>query len=228
MDLALVTGFGPSLLTDLEDLRPIVRPEDAVAFGFRDHEDQREYGSRPLPDELPTFDIHRIRQLGAEQAARDAVDYLTRQDVEGFFIHLDADVLDDAVMPAVDFRVPGGLSPRELATVLEVAIASDKAVGLEVTIYNPRLDRDGRAGHVLVDVLCKRCRPKDRRRHELRGNSAMRQVLSVFVDPSATLAREFESHAQRNVNRLASHSRWPPGCALQYCGRRRRECGIVS
>jgi arginase len=155
MDLALVTGFGPSLLTDLEDLRPIVRPEDAVAFGFRDHEDQREYGSQPLPDKLPAFDIHRIRQSGAEQAARDAVDYLTRQDVAGFFVHLDADVLDDAVMPAVDFRVPGGLSPKELATVLKVAIASEKAVGLEVTIYNPRLDRDGRAGHVLVDVLCK-------------------------------------------------------------------------
>jgi arginase len=155
MDLALVTGFGPSLLTDLENLRPIVRPVDVVAFGFRDHEDQRVYGSQPLPHEVPAFDIHRIRQLGAEQAGREAVDYLTRQDVEGFFIHLDADVLDDALMPAVDFRMPGGLSPGELATVLEVTMASEKAVGLEVTIYNPRLDRDGRAGRVLVDVLCK-------------------------------------------------------------------------
>jgi hypothetical protein len=38
-------------------------------------------------------------------------------EVEGFWIHLDADVLDDEVMPAVDYRMPGGLPPDELAGV---------------------------------------------------------------------------------------------------------------
>lgn len=56
-------------------------------------------------------------------------------------------------MPAVDFRVPGGLSRGELATVLRIALASGKAVGLEVTIYNPRLDADGTAGRDLTDTL---------------------------------------------------------------------------
>jgi arginase len=32
-------------------------------------------------------------------------------------------------------------------------MASGKAVGLEVTIYNPRLDDDGMADRGLVDVL---------------------------------------------------------------------------
>jgi arginase len=56
-------------------------------------------------------------------------------------------------MPAVDFRMPGGLSWDELATVLRIALASGKAVGIEITIYNPRLDEDGSAGRGLVDVL---------------------------------------------------------------------------
>jgi arginase len=43
---------------------------------------------------------------------------------EHFWVHVDADVLDDAVMPAVDYRQPGGLSPDELATVLAVALAT--------------------------------------------------------------------------------------------------------
>jgi len=64
-------------------------------------------------------------------------------------------VVDDAVMPAVDFRVPGGLSWDELGTVLQLALASAKAVGLEVTIYNPLKDEDGNAGRGLVDVLAK-------------------------------------------------------------------------
>lgn len=49
-------------------------------------------------------------------------------------------------MPAVDFRVPGELSWDELTAVLRVALASGKAVGLEIAIYNPGLDEDGSAG----------------------------------------------------------------------------------
>ncbi|KQZ77051.1 arginase [Sphingopyxis sp. Root214] len=153
MDLALVTGFGPSRLTDIEGLCPLVRPEDAVAFAYRDHEDQAEYGSQPLPKELKAIDLPAVRAMGIEAAAREAVGHLTREDLDGFFIHLDADCLDDAVMPAVDFRVPGGLSWDELGATLRMALASGKAVGLEITIYNPRLDEDGYAGRGLADLL---------------------------------------------------------------------------
>jgi arginase len=153
MDLAFVTGHGPALLTDLEGCQPLVRPEDAVAFAYRDHEDQAEFGSQPMPPERRTFDLPALRRLGAERAARAAVEHLMRPELDGFFIHLDADCLDDAVMPAVDFRVPGGLSWDELRAVLRVALANEKAVGFEVAIYNPRLDANGRAGRGLADLL---------------------------------------------------------------------------
>ncbi|MCG7506834.1 arginase family protein [Mesorhizobium retamae] len=153
MDLAFVAGYGPSLLTDIEGRGPLVRPEDAVAFAYRDHEDQEEYGGQPLPEELKVLDLPAVRAAGIEATAREAVDHLTRPELDGFFIHLDADCLDDAIMPAVDFRVPGGLSWDELGTALRIALASGKAVGIEITIYNPRLDEDGSAGRGLVDVL---------------------------------------------------------------------------
>ncbi|RWO94318.1 arginase family protein [Mesorhizobium sp.] len=153
MDLAFVTGYGPSLLTDIEGRGPLVRPEDAVAFAYRDHKDQEEYGSQPLPEELKVLDLPNVRATGIEAAAREAVDHLTRAELDGFFIHLDADCLDDVIMPAVDFRVPGGLSWDELTAALRLALASGKAVGLEITIYNPRLDEDGSAGRGLADVL---------------------------------------------------------------------------
>ncbi|MDQ0591044.1 arginase family protein [Variovorax paradoxus] len=153
MDLALVTGHGPALLTDLEGRRPLVRPEDTVAFAFRDHKDQAQFGSQPLPAELMACDLPTIRRLGVEAATRAAVDHLTRAELDGFLIHLDADCLDDAIMPAVDFRVPGGLSWDELSTALRLILASGKALGMEVTIYNPRLDEDGSAGSGLAAVL---------------------------------------------------------------------------
>jgi arginase len=124
-----------------------------VAFGYRDHADQQEYGSQPLPPELKAIDLPRARELGIEAAAREAVAHLVRPELDGFFIHVDADCLDDAIMPAVDFRVPGGLSSDELTTILRAALDSGRAIGLEVAIYNPRLDQDGRAGRRLTDVL---------------------------------------------------------------------------
>lgn len=153
MDLAFVTGHGPAQLTDIEGRAPLVRPEDAVAFAYRDHKDQQAYGSQPLPKALKAIDLPAVHAMGIEAAAREAVEHLTREELDGFFIHLDADCLDDAIMPAVDFRVPGGLSWNELEAVLRVALASGKAVGLEVTIYNPRLDENGSAGRGLADVL---------------------------------------------------------------------------
>ena len=53
------------------------------------------------------------------------------------------DVLDDAIMPAVDYRLAGGLTWDELSAVLKILRQSDQAVGINVGIFNPRLDSDG-------------------------------------------------------------------------------------
>lgn len=153
MDLALVTGFGPESLTHFDGRAPLIQPADAVAFGFRDAKDQAEYGSQPLPADLRAFDLPTIQRIGIERAAHEAVLHLSRPELDGFWIHVDADCLDDAVMPAVDFRLPGGLSADELRTTLTTALASGRAVGIEVTIYNPTLDQDQRAGKLLANVL---------------------------------------------------------------------------
>jgi arginase len=153
MDLALVTGHGPAPLTTFEGRSPLLKSADAVVFGFRDADDQAEYGSQPLPDDLKALDLPTIQRVGIDAAAREAIAHLTRPELQGFWIHIDADSLDDAVMPAVDFRLPGGLSPSELEAVLSQALASGRAVGLEVTIYNPSLDAEGRAGKLLTDIL---------------------------------------------------------------------------
>src|SRR5262249_40606216 len=52
MDLALATGHGPELLTNLEGSRPLIRDEDVVAFGFRDLHEQRKFGSQPLAPQM--------------------------------------------------------------------------------------------------------------------------------------------------------------------------------
>jgi arginase len=156
MDLALATGHGPPAVGDLEGRSPLVRPEHAVIIGFRDAEEQMREGSQPVPDTLLALDLSAVREAGARAAAERAVAHLTRLDApDEFWVHVDADVLDDAVMPAVDYRQPGGLSPDELAIVLAVAVATRRVAGVEVTIYNPALDPDGTAGAALTGALAR-------------------------------------------------------------------------
>jgi arginase len=152
-ELAFATGRGPHLLTSFEGREPLVRDDDVVVFGFRDAEQQAEYGSQPLPAQVKAIDLDSVRRLGVDRAMREALDRLERPEIRGFWIHLDADVLDDAIMPAVDYRLAGGLAWDEAEAALSQALASRAVVGLEVTIFNPRLDPKGTAAGALVDML---------------------------------------------------------------------------
>jgi arginase len=153
MDLALATGRGPDIVTNIEGRRPLVRDEDVVLFGARDAEQAKHYGSQPVPDTLRTIDLDEVRRLGVARAARAAVAHLDRADLGGLWIHCDVDALDDTIMPAVDYRMPGGLSWKELTTTLRTAMASGRVAGFELTIFNPRLDPGGAIASKLVDAI---------------------------------------------------------------------------
>jgi arginase len=154
MDLALATGRGPSLLANLEGRGPLVRDDDVVQFGRRDAEEAESAGSQRIEDTaIRVIDLPTIRKRGADAAAQDALQHLRRPALDGFWLHLDCDAIDDAVMPAVDYRLPAGLAWQELETVIRAATSSGDLVGLEVTIFNPVLDRDGAIARALVDCL---------------------------------------------------------------------------
>jgi arginase len=154
MELALITGRGPDLVTDLEGRRPLLRDEDVVVFGFRDAEHAAAEGSRPLAPTIHAIDLASVRERGAERAAHDALAHLERAGgPAGFWVHLDVDVLDDAIMPAVDYHLPDGLTWGELTVVLRTAVASDHATGFDITIFNPTLDPDGQVARTLADAL---------------------------------------------------------------------------
>lgn len=152
-DLALVTGHGPAVMTELEGFRPLVAAGDVVAFGRRDGEEAARFGSEEPPPELAVFDLTHVRRVTAARAIAEALRRLVRDDLGGFWVHVDADVLDDAVLPAVDYRMPGGLSFPELELALRAAISSGRMVGLDLTVFNPALDRDDRGARGLARTL---------------------------------------------------------------------------
>lgn len=145
MELAIVSGRGPSILTDIDGLKPLVQDEDIIAYGYRDAEEQKKFGSQDIQETaINTFNLEHVRALGSVTAAQQALEGLQKRKLNGFWIHLDADVLDNTVMPAVDYPPSDdGLQWDELSTLLETLMASGQASGITITIFNPTLDPDG-------------------------------------------------------------------------------------
>lgn len=153
MDLALVTGRGPSLLTRFDDFPALVAGENVVVLANRDAGDGDAITAEMEAAGITLLNLDTVRRLGADEAGRRALQTLRSAGVDGFWIHLDVDALDDAVMPAVDSPQPDGLSYDELRALLAPALASPMVQGMQVTIYDPQRDERGAVGEQLVSFL---------------------------------------------------------------------------
>ncbi|MFI0819605.1 arginase family protein [Streptomyces sp. NPDC021098] len=149
-ELALATGRGQADLADIEGLRPYLRDEDIQVLGIREYDAER---AELTALKIANMTVEEIRKPGPEEAAGTVVRSLEASATRGFWVHLDADVLDPSVMPAVDSPDPGGLLPVELGPLLRVLVRSERCVGLNLTIYDPDLDPDGSCAVLLADLL---------------------------------------------------------------------------
>jgi arginase len=153
MCLALAVGRGDTSLARLGGSEPLAHAADVILIGRRDHAEPW-YGHEAL-QASPVLDIPhaQVRERGAAGTARAALDRLTRPDLSGFWIHIDADVLDPNVIPAVDSPEPGGLELDELVELVMPLAHHPRAVGLELTIYDPALDPDRTSAARLATLL---------------------------------------------------------------------------
>lgn len=146
--LAAVVGRHVAEVGDLDGLGALVRAADAVQVGCRDDEVDLDELRATLADVVPA---RAVREGGATAAARRVLESVSRDRLDGFWIHVDVDVLDPRWMPAVDSPDPGGLDPDELVTLL--ADLAPRAVGADIAIFDPDLDPDGAVARRLVDIV---------------------------------------------------------------------------
>ena len=154
MDLALVTGRGPESLTRFGEFKSLVKDSAVVVVGFRDEDDGGKEEARALDESsIRQFDLNACREMGSDQVAEQILEVMGETPTDGFWIHLDVDVLATDVMPCVDSPAPGGMSYEELSTLVLPLIQDTRAVGMEITIYDPARDPDGIVGQGLVSWL---------------------------------------------------------------------------
>ncbi|MBT8227770.1 MAG: arginase family protein [Dactylosporangium sp.] len=146
--LAIVTGRGQPDLAAIEGRRPYFRDADVVLIGIRTHDgyrmDLEAAGIQALP----------VPKLRAEGAGR-SVQWVRAQlaGCSGYWLHVDVDVLDPAVMPAVDAPDPGGIAYPELELLIGGLVSSPGCLGMQVTVFDPDYDLDGAHAGALTESL---------------------------------------------------------------------------
>ena len=106
----------------------------------------------------------------APTGRRPSARHLSRPELSGFWMHLDADVLDDDLMPAVDYRIPGGLVLGRAGRDAEHAPGVGPVAWAQRHHLQPR-SRSGRHHRPLL-----RRRPRAGSRPELRLVSRWRRA----------------------------------------------------
>jgi arginase len=152
MCLSLALGRGDTPLARLDGDRPLVNGQHVALIGRRQvasPSGMMALASSSILDlSSAGFATHAGGELAAVALAR-----VVSPEVGGFWIHLDVDVLNPAVMSAVDSPEPGGMIADELVALLAPLVHHPRAVGLDLSIYDPALDADRSCARLIIRLL---------------------------------------------------------------------------
>jgi len=157
MNVAVVAGRGPEMLTRMFGYAPQLPEESIVLFGVRDLDPPEKIaleGSR-----VHVYSRAKIRELGAEAVMKDALERL-EAGCDQFYIHVDLDVLDESAMKAQILPVPDGLALSEFSSAIRIARATGKLQGLSIMVFNPLKDPEGLEAHKVTKLIADAVSPE--------------------------------------------------------------------
>ncbi len=154
MDLALASGRGEPLLTHWPKIgSPLAKDADIVQVGERNAGTRRSaYGNIPKTD-IAQFTTQSVLAAGIDAAARRVIAKLEARRLDKAWLHVDLDVLDQAVMPAVDAPGSPGFTYAQLSGLVDVLCASGRIAGVNFAIYDPERDPGARYARPLVRCI---------------------------------------------------------------------------
>jgi arginase len=153
MELAILTGHGPKGLVDIAGRSPLVRPEAVTILGHRPasvgEDVAEELGF--VPGEIDRVDATAVSEQGAADTGRKAERRLAARGRT--WLHVDLDVLDSVLFPAVSYPQPGGLNWQDLIALVGPLAGSPALLGASIADLNPARDPDGACAAEVVDQL---------------------------------------------------------------------------
>lgn len=151
MAASIVTGNGHRKLTNILNLAPYIKEENLWCVGNREYDDEYENEIRQSKATYISLEI--LRKKGIRECAVSFLSEIESKNLDGFWLHIDVDVLNDLVMPCVDSRTPDGLTYDEFNELTFILFKSNKLAGLEITILDSDLDKTGEYATAFVDNI---------------------------------------------------------------------------
>ncbi|HEX4308247.1 MAG TPA: arginase family protein [Solirubrobacterales bacterium] len=155
MPISVALGIGPTAWVEAAGGAAAI-PERTALIGFRDRAESIRDGMRQ-PEDLVRAPVlagaEELRERGVAAAGAELAASLAA--AGPFWLHLDVDVLDEAVFPATDYLQPDGLDWDELAAILAPLAAADALIGASLGCYNPEKDPELTCGRRLVEALAR-------------------------------------------------------------------------
>jgi arginase len=158
MDLALASGRGELLLTHWPEIgRPLVKDADVVQVGERQAEepDFDKFYSDIVHTDITRHTIQGVLANGIDTTVRQVLTRLESRALGKVWLHVDFDVLDQIVMPAVDSPGGPGLNYQQLSLLIGDLCHSGRIVGADFTIYDPERDPNAEYSKPLVDCIAR-------------------------------------------------------------------------
>ena len=161
MDLALATGRGEALLTDWPAIGQLADDADTIQLGERGRNQPgfMEYYGDILSTEITRIDIQDVLAVGTTSAARRVTERLESRGLARAWLHVDLDVLDEKVMPAVDSPGSPGFDYRQLSELMAALVSSGRIAGADFAIYDPERDPGHAHARGIVDCIAAGIRP---------------------------------------------------------------------
>ena len=153
MCLGLASGRGGIPLARLGAGAPLVDPKHVALVGRRDAADVWYSHAALQTSSILDVPDEQLKANTAEETVAAVLARVASSDLRGFWIHLDVDVFNPVIMPAVDSPEPGGLMFNDLLNLLTPLVHHPQALGLDVSIYDPALDPDRSCARRLVGFL---------------------------------------------------------------------------
>lgn len=162
-EIGLLLGLtGRTLTGPLAARLPALEADSLAILGQRDDTWRREFNVGSLADLGVWSRDLRATVADPTGAGREAAAHL-RAAGEGWWMHVDLDVLDPLVFPAQGLPgypdEPGGLDWGQLTTVLTQAAGTGGCLGMSVTIYDPDQDPERSGALRIVELVGDSLRP---------------------------------------------------------------------
>ena len=141
MAAAFAAGRGPEKMTNISSLKPYIDEQHVWCVGNREYVDW--YEQAIIESKATYIPLYQLRSRGIQSCVASFLNHVEKEELSGFWIHFDVDVLNDKLMPAVDSRSPDGLAYEELVELLVPLLDSPKVAGMTLTILDPDLDPSG-------------------------------------------------------------------------------------